>query len=324
MIRTRQICRHLGTVMAAVSLAAFFVPARAQSGPDELLDRMNYVVDAVDYQGTVLRRTNGESETLKIARKIIDGVINEKLVSQEGKGLEIIRIGNKVHCILPDKQTVLIEEWADQSTLFPALPDSEIRYGAEYDVSVLREERVAGRQAIMLAIRPHDHFRYAHRLWLDEETSFPLKTEMVSVDGELIEQIKFAEIRIGDGISEESLAPSMSLADFRWFTEPTRTESAPIDTAWKCTDLPSGFRAVATKTEKLPGADGPVTHIVYSDGLARVSVFIAEDHEETIAEKSRVGVSNTFSIQKGEFRITAVGEVPAATVERIATSMRRN
>lgn len=310
--------------LATAWLIALSPTATAQSGPDELLDRMNHVVSDVDYEGTLLRRTNGESETLKIVRKIIDGVVNERLVSLEGNGLEIIRIGNEVHCILPDKQTVLIEEWTSQSTLFSALPSSEIRYGAEYDISVVREERVAGRQAIMLAVRPHDRFRYAHRVWLDEKTSFPLKTEIASFDGELIEQIKFAEISIGDGVSKDSLAPSMSLADFRWYAERTQYESVDADTAWESTDLPSGFRPVSAKTEKLPGADAPVTHIVYSDGLARVSVFVAEQLDTRIAERSRVGASNTYTIQQGDFQITAVGEVPAETVQRIATSMQRN
>jgi sigma-E factor negative regulatory protein RseB len=324
MIGTIQSCRRLTTLTAATMLAACSLTAHAQSSPDELLDRMNHVVNVLDYEGTVFRRENGESEALRIVRKIIDGVINEKLVSQEGNGLEIIRIGNEVHCILPDKQTVLIEEWANQSTLFSSLPSSDIRYGAVYDVSIVREDRVAGRRAIMLAIRPHDSFRYAHRIWLDDETSFPLKTEMVSVDGDLIEQIKFAEIMIGDGIKNESLAPSMSLANFSWFSEPQRYESAEIETSWQSTDLPAGFRATSTTTEKLPGAEKPVTHIVYSDGMAMVSVFIAEAGDTPVARQSSVGASNSYSIHRGDFLITAVGQVPAATVERIATSMQQN
>ena len=114
--------RRFAIVTVAASLAVSTAAVMAQPGPDELLDRMNHVVEVIDYEGTVLRRSNGDSETLRIVRKVIDGVINEKLVSQEGNGLEIIRVGNEVHCILPDQQTVLIEEWANQSTLFPALP----------------------------------------------------------------------------------------------------------------------------------------------------------------------------------------------------------
>ncbi len=316
--------RQLAALMAVTSLAACSVTAWGQASPDELLDRMNQVVTVIDYEGTVIRWENGESEALKIVHKIIDGVINEKLITQEGNGLEIIRIGNDVHCILPDKQTVLIEEWHGQSTLFSALPSSEIRYGADYDVSIVRRDRVAGRPAIMLAVRPHDEFRYGHRVWLDQETSFPLKTEMLSVDGELIEQIKFADISIGRNIARDALTPSMSLDNFSWYTQPARYRSTVVETNWTCGDLPSGFRATSSTTERLPGADAPLTHIVYSDGMATVSVFIATRDETKIAEKSNVGASNTHSIQQGDFQITAVGEVPAVTVQRIATSMTQN
>lgn len=324
MIRSIQSFRHPANLMAATVLAACFVPAWAQPGPDELLDGMNHVVTVTDYEGTVIRWENGESEALKIVHKIIDGVVNEKLITQEGNGLEVIRIGNDVHCILPDKQTVLIEEWNNQSTVFSALPSSEIRYGAEYDVSVVSGDRVAGREAIMLAVRPHDEFRYGHRIWLDEETSFPLKTEMHGIDGELIEQIKFVDIKIGSKIAKDALAPSMSLDNFSWYAEPVRYESVEVETNWESIDLPPGFRATSTRTEQLPGADAPVTHIVYSDGLATVSVFIAEKNETQFAEKSNVGASNTYSIQRDDFQIFVVGEVPAATVRRIAVSMQQN
>ena len=38
---------------------------------------------------------------------------------------------------------------------------------------VVREERVAGRKAVMLAIRPHDEYRYGHRIWLDIANGLP-------------------------------------------------------------------------------------------------------------------------------------------------------
>ena len=74
--------------------------------------------------------------------------------------------------------------------------------------------------------------------------------------------------------------------------------------------------------EELPGRDAPVVHILYSDGLANVSVFIEPAKEKKIARRSRVGASNAFSIEVDGNQITAVGEVPAATVEQIATSMQ--
>ena len=296
--------------------------ARDRISPSEWLDRMSSTVSTIDYEGTVIRRQNGEAQALKVVHKVVDGVVHEKVITQEGNGLEIIRIGNEVHCILPDKKSVLIEQWNDRSTLFSTLPSSEVSFGSEYDLSLVREERVAGRAAVLLAIRPHDSFRFGHRVWLDRETAFPLRTELIAGDGELIEQFKFADINLGSGVSEQALKPSIDLENFTWYTDPGRVEAAEIETDWVCDDLPPGFRVISTMHEQLPGADAPVTHIVYGDGLATVSVFIAEDQDHEIARRSNVGASSSFSIESGDYQVTAVGEVPAATVQRIASSMR--
>ena len=317
-------CKSESQWLLAVFLlvAGTSAAARDRISPNEWLDRMSAAVATIDYEGTVIRRQNGEAQALKVVHKVIDGVVNEKVITQEGNGLEIIRIGNEVHCILPDKKSVLIEQWNDRSTLFSTLPSSDVSVGSEYDLSLVREERVAGRPAVLLAIRSHDSFRFGHRIWLDRETAFPLRTELVGNDGQLIEQFKFADINLESAVSQQALTPSVSLDKFTWYTDPVRVEAAEIKTNWVCDDLPPGFHVISTKHEQLPGADTPVTHIVYGDGLATVSVFIAENQNQEIARRSNVGASSSFSFESGNYQITAVGEVPAETVQRIASSMR--
>lgn len=324
----RAMFRPVPSRLRGAALALFAIcggPALAvdNATPNEWLDRMATVVATMDYEGTVIRRKGGRSDALKVVHRVVDGVVHEKVITQEGNGLEIIRRGNEVHCILPDQKSVLIEQWNDRSTLFSTLPSSELQFGSEYDLSLVREERVAGRRALLLAIRPHDGYRFGHRLWLDRETAFPLRTELVGADGSLIEQLKFADIRLNSKISDQALQPSLSLENFTWYTEPTRAEVLDVETDWVSDDLPSGFRVVSTRTEQMPGLATPVTHIVYGDGLATVSVFISEEPDAEQAGQFRFGAANSFSTQNGDVQVTAVGEVPAVTVERIARSMRR-
>ncbi|HEX9853315.1 MAG TPA: MucB/RseB C-terminal domain-containing protein [Woeseiaceae bacterium] len=319
---------HFAQYAAVGCLAAVFsmLPAGAgaedKSAPAEWLRGMSRVLSEMDYEGTVIRRQNGKSEALKVVHKNIDGVVHERLVTQEGNGLEIVRVGDEAHCILPDRKSVLIERWDDRSSLFSALPGGDIRFGAHYDLSVVREERVAGRPAVLIAVRPHDQFRYGHRLWLDRQTAFPLRTELVDHNGELIEEIKFADILLGDVVSKDALKSSLSLDEFTWYAEPARTPPVASRSDWTSDDLPSGFQVISTTAEKFPGAEAPVTHIVYSDGLASVSVFVGMNSDETVAGQARIGSASSFSTVLDEYRITAVGEVPQETVKRIASSMR--
>ena len=310
-------CVAFGGLFAAASGAS-----AQDAGPHEWLNKMAVAVQTTNYEGTVNRLQNGKVESLKVVDVVADGVIHEKVVMQEGNGLEIIRIGNEVQCILPDKKSVLIEEWNDQSTLFSSLPSRDIRIGSEYDVSIVREERVAGRKAVLLAIRPHDEYRFGHRFWLDIETGFPLQTRLIGDDGEAIEQVKFAEITLNADIHASAVAPSISIENFRWFTQPQRKITQSVSSPWDSDNLPSGFRVMSSHEENLPGQEARVIHILYSDGLASVSVFIEPTSDKKIARRSRVGASSSYSIETSGFRVTAVGEVPAMTVQQIAISMQ--
>ena len=295
--------------------------ALAEDGPHELLDRMSTAVQTTNYEGTVLRISDGHAEALKVIHTVADGVIREKVIAQEGNGLEIIRNGNEVHCILPEQKSVLVEEWNDQSTLFSTLPSSNLRFGNEYDVKIVGEQRVAGREAVQIAIKPHDEFRYEHRVWLDTETGFPLQTQLIGADGAPLEQIKFADIRLDPEILDTALTSTYSTENFKWYNQPQRQVARVVDNRWQNKSLPLGFRLVSSQAEIMPGSEEVITHLLYSDGLASVSVFIAAHAEERMSKRSRAGASNSYSTVVGEHRITAVGEVPAATVERIATAM---
>ncbi len=309
--------------LPAIGILLFAHPSLSAEAPADWLDRMSAAMQNTSYSGTVIRTRGGTAEALKVVHSIVDGVISEKMTVQEGNGLEIIRKGDEVHCILPDQKSVLVETWNDQSTLFTAIPSSTVRNGHEYDVSLVREERVAGRKAVLLAIRPHDEFRFGHRLWLDRETGFPLKTELLDGDGSLLEQVKFADINLVSSIAPEALSPSFNLDNFTWHSATANRLEVEVQSEWVSNDLPAGFRVISTKSAQLTETEIPVTHILYSDGLAKVSVFISKGQEKKIARRSNLGGSNAYSLQLDDYQITAVGEVPAATVERIARSMRQ-
>lgn len=311
---------HLLALCAAGTLATTAVAA--ESTPHEWLVRMSSAVQQTNYSGTVIRLTEGRAEALKVVHKVTDGVVREKVIAQEGNGLEIIRNGNEVHCILPGRKSVLVEEWNDQSTLFSTLPSSNLRFGNEYDVKIVSKQRVAGRDTIQLAIKPHDVYRYEHRVWLDMDTGFPLQTQLIGDDGTPLEQIKFADISLDREIHASALQPSYSTEDFKWYTQPQRRVTKIVESDWYSADLPIGFRMISAQQETMPESDDPVTHIMYSDGLASVSVFVAPMANKKVSKRSRVGASNSYSTEIDGYMITAVGEVPAVTVEQIATSMQ--
>ena len=318
------------------TLAATGGLCHAAESPHEWLDRMSGAVQSMSYEGTVIRLREGSTESLRVAHTIVDGVVLERVVAQEGSGLEIVRNGNEVYCILPDKKTVLVEQWNDQSTLFSTLPKSDLRFGSDYDLVMKRKARVAGRMALEIAIQPHDNYRYGHRLWLDTETGFPLKTQLIGDDGQPLEQVRFVEINLNTEPAEQALSTSHQIEGFTWFTQPGRPLKQNVESDWVAEDLPAGFYQVSAAEETPAPMDGagearsggsPLTHIMYSDGLANVSAFIVtsgnSDSKPAESVHTRLGATRSFTIVIDDTKVTVVGEVPAATLERIARSLRR-
>ena len=68
----------------------------------------------------------------------------------------------------------------------------------------------------------------------------------------------------------------------------------------------------------------PVTHLVYSDGLAGISIFIEElgDRVDVNSGLSNQGSIQIYSRVSGDKLITVVGEVPPRTVIQVAESVR--
>ena len=315
--------RALCLVGVSLLLAA---PAAAQSqSPHDWLEKMAASAERMKYSGTVVRLRGEDVETLRVDHFVDDGEVVERVVSLDGEGLEILRRGSEVQCIIADKKSILKEDWGKKSTVFSTLPSSGISIGSQYDLSVVRTDRVAGRKAVLLAIRPHDQYRYGHRLWLDRQTAFPLKAELVDQSGGTIERVMFADIDLDAEFGEATFSPSVDTSSFTTYVvDSARHVNELTDAGWQCNDLPPGFKVVSIERELLSDMDSPVIHMVYSDGLASVSVFVSEDIDESVEERANLGVSSSYALVYSGAQIVVIGEVPAATVERIARGMARN
>ena len=72
------------------------------------------------------------------------------------------------------------------------------------------------------------------------------------------------------------MMPSFNLDDFTWYAEPAQRDVIEVESSWVSDEIPVGFRIISTTSKEPSGSGSAVTHILYGDGLATVSVFIAE------------------------------------------------
>jgi sigma-E factor negative regulatory protein RseB len=286
------------------------------------LDKMNRAVEELNYRGTFVHVLEGAAETLHIIHRNADGRSGERIVSLDGVGREIIRQDDQVRCILPDRRVVLLEERKDLSPLVSALPSYSAEIEAHYELTLRSSARVANRPAQVLQIKPRDEFRYGYMLWLDQETAMPLSSQLIDDKGVIVEQILFTEIELPSAIPAEELAATIDTTGFEMLRPP---ESSPLtqDIPWRAAAVPGGFKLSVATQSPIAGSETPVEHLVYSDGLATVSVFIEDPNTKAEVSEgfSTMGSTNAFSLTLRGRKVTAVGEVPRQTVRTIASSL---
>jgi sigma-E factor negative regulatory protein RseB len=291
----------------------------------EWLERMAHALATRNYDGKFFHLSDAQSEAMRIVHRVRDGRVVERLVSLDGSGREIIRNESELVCYLPDKRTVLVEKRTDGNPLLAALPSYSQGLEAHYEIEVLDQAKLLGRRTQLIAVRPRDEFRYGYRLWLDFETAMPLKSQLCDRDGKVIEQILFAELELPEDIPDSELEAAVDAGTFDWLrpdNEPPADRSVPK--GWSVTELPAGFELTASRVQRIAGTESPVRHLVFSDGLASVSVFIEKSASEDLRGLTRVGSAYAYSMARHGHQITAVGEVPAATVEFIASAVRQS
>jgi sigma-E factor negative regulatory protein RseB len=64
-----------------------------------------------------------------------------------------------------------------------------------------------------------------------------------------------------------------------------------------------------------------VSQIVFSDGLAAISVFIEPGTQSRTEGSMQQGAMNIIGKRQGDFWLTIVGEVPSAAIKQVANSI---
>ena len=283
-----------------------------------------------NYDGTFFHVREGKFETLRIVHRVKDGQVMERLQSLDGSGREFIRGGSELTCYLPDQRVVLVERRPQDGPLLGNLPRFDATTAEFYEVRAMERRRLMGRAVRVVSVDPRDQYRYGYRLWIDEKTAMPLKTELCDGQGRVVEQIVFASLSLPERIPDAAFQPQLATDGWRWLRQEPRSAAASSpavpepSTLFGALRLPPGFRMTSRGQQMLPGADRAASHLVFSDGVASVSVFV-EPRPGGVAAgfvgPAQLGSSSAYSTSVEGHQVTVVGEVPPRTVEFIAAQV---
>lgn len=300
----------------------------ALAGGDLLksLSRMQDALQSLNYHGTLVFLQGGDVQSMSLAHQATEDGEIERIVNLNGYAREVIRKNDLVTCYLPDSKSVTVSKrrLGKGGWLSKLVANDFATMQAHYSFQMDGEDRVAGYSAARVLIQPNDAFRYGYRLWLDRDSGLLLKSDLLSESGEVLEQAMFAEVSIVSSVPADMLQPSTQGEDFVWHEDDDKGVKVPATAqTWTVDELPAGFEIVSQSRHQLPDSAHLADHLLVSDGLASVSVYIEALNGEPapFAGAFERGAVNVFSTALNGYQIVVVGEVPEATVKMMAKSV---
>jgi sigma-E factor negative regulatory protein RseB len=311
----------------AALLGVLFSVLPAHAAPPDAVSWLRKIADAAtqqNYAGTYIYQYGNRVETFKITHLYDERGEHEKLEVLDDIPREIVRNNGEVLCFEGDAGAVVVEKRKFRK-LFPALLPSQINSLLEnYQIRMGDTGRVTGILCQRITLDPKDNYRYRHSLCADTASGLLLRASMINDRGEVLAQTTFTQLDIGGKIDKEQLKPKLSGRKMVIHSDKAVvTDAQQFDAAWNVTQLPAGFTRTMAVKRTMQGKEHPVNQLVFSDGLATVSVFIEPMAvlAKPVQGASSQGVINVYSRAVDGHQVTVLGEVPAATVAQIGNAV---
>jgi sigma-E factor negative regulatory protein RseB len=288
-----------------------------------MLEKMAAASRTVNYSGTFVFNHGGQSETSRIAHFVNPaGGVLERLETLDGPAREVIRTNDQVSCYLPGTKTVLVDPRGSRQ--FPLRLEQIQDLAKHYRVVKESLDRVAGFECQWVALQPKDSLRYARRFCAELQTGLPLRARTLNEKNQTVEAFGFSTLQIGGSFNRDLVRSKYAAISTRqnWRVDRTAmTASDSGDSGWIVKNTPAGFTKQMELRRSMPGKSGYMSHLVFSDGLAAISVFIEPGGKQGKPTLRHQGAVHIYTRPVGDYTVTVLGETPAETVLQLARSL---
>jgi sigma-E factor negative regulatory protein RseB len=320
-----------GTVLSAFSVMSYAQTAHVQSQSKrqsiDWLDRISKSARELPYTGVFVHQTVDGATTQRITH-VVDknGVEHEKLEMLDGPLTEIIRRNEEMFRYSPDQKMIRVDRRAT-GRFFPSLISGNPKEIVElYRVKVGSVERIAGHDCQWIVLEPRDTMRYLQKLCAELGTGLLLRARLYNDRNQLLEQFMFTQLDVTGAVAKQPVRSRFESSAGWQRDESLKTNTKLVDSGWDVGNLPAGFRKITEMVRSLTGRKDPIAHLVFSDGVSHVSVFVEPAGGAPVQPVARATPDGPITIAirpVADHQVTVVGEVPVDAVQAIADGVTR-
>lgn len=325
-----------GLVAVGIGLGFGWVQAQPASAPSrvpersagEWLMRMHEASKLRSYVGTfVVSSIGGGMSSARIWHAFEGNVQVERVESLTGAPRSVYRRNEQVVTFYPETHVVRTERRESLGVFTNLLKSSDSSIPEYYSARRVGSDRVAGFETDVVQLAPRDSLRFGYRIWSEKKSGLVVKLQTIDADGSVLEQSAFSELALDAPVRADKLTQMMS-ATAGWRVENADVAKTSAESeGWQLLSPPAGFRPISCYRRPVGGgpmAEGTMQWI-FSDGLAAVSLFVEpyDPRRHTQEGLFSSGATQTLTHRIQDWWLTAVGEVPPATLRAFAQGLQR-
>ncbi|HEX5539477.1 MAG TPA: MucB/RseB C-terminal domain-containing protein [Methylophilaceae bacterium] len=311
-------------LMLAAPLSA--LAGEAADDPWQTLEKASHAARDLSYKGVFVYQSGDSSRSVQITHMNYGQGEYARIVMLDGLPREVLSQGSDVVIFNPHDEKVVIEKRRGHN-MFPALlPPHISALKTIYQARLGNNERIGGHMGQVIFLEPRDKYRYGYEFWVDRENGLLLKYVTVNENNEVMEKIAFNQVALLDTHEMDWFQPNVDHAKAYVMEDHAPSRVLAEVEGLSLGDLPPGYRKVDQMLTQLQGKAKPITHLIFSDGLASVSLFIEPLAKDAPPKNGHnaMGATHFYACVVDGRQITVVGEVPEATVAQIAHAIRFN
>ncbi len=320
------VSRNLSLSLLMVLVFVLAVPMPVAADEEEAaawLKRLGPALNMTSYRGVFVYARGDSVHSMQIAHRYHDGVVEERLVLQDGGSGEIVRKGMNVVCVLPERGRIKLNQVIPSGPFAEAFTSQLVPVSRWYRAEMKGEDRVAGYDVVTVALSARDPYRYSHRLWLEKSTGLLVKSHVRNAEGEVLEHFQFTSLQIGENIPDSEFEIRTRGREMSRTLEDSTPQASAVQRmdGWQLGWRPEGFVPAAAPRS------GKGQAVAFSDGLAAFSVFVEPAGAINMPTgASRIGATTVYmhkvSYDGNAFLVTVVGELPPQAARQVAESVR--
>lgn len=295
------------------------------------LARIHGAASTANYTGTLVFSAGGVMSSSRIWHYCVGEDTYERRESLDGRPRLVLRHNDSVYTVWPQNRLAVVERGGILAGRTSGLVSVEPRALQHYALRHEGTNRVAGREAETFVLQPRDALRFSQRLWADRETGLMLRADVIGPDGVVLESAQFSAIEIDvkpqpDAVLRE-IRRLQGARDLK-LSQSDKQRADLAEEGWSLAEMVEGFELAGCVKRALGESDNGAPHMlqaVFFDGLTHVSLFIEPLNEGRHGQSrhGRMGATSTLMRALDGHWITAIGDVPMATLERFVDALRR-